>query len=61
MRTMVKLLLASGFLLLVVALWHQRYVHLPVHHVAGGICQVNPEGDLWRCVLESTGQPAQMG
>jgi 6-phosphofructokinase 1 len=46
---------------MVVALWHQRYVHLPVHLVAGGICQVNPEGDLWRCVLESTGQPAQMG
>lgn len=46
---------------MVVALWHQRYVHLPVHLVAEGICRVNPEGDLWRCVLESTGQPARMG
>jgi 6-phosphofructokinase 1 len=46
---------------MVVALWHQRYVHLPVHLVADGICRVNPEGDLWRCVLESTGQPNCMG
>ena len=46
---------------MVVALWHQRYVHLPVHLVAEGIRRVNPEGDLWRCVLESTGQPARMG
>lgn len=46
---------------MVVALWHQRYVHLPVHLVAEGIRRVDPEGDLWRCVLESTGQPAQMG
>lgn len=46
---------------MVVALWHQRYVHLPVHLVAEGIRRVDPEGDLWRCVLESTGQPARMG
>jgi 6-phosphofructokinase 1 len=46
---------------MVVALWHQRFVHLPVHLVAGGIRRVDPEGDLWRCVLESTGQPARMG
>ncbi len=46
---------------MVVALWHQRYVHLPVHLVAGGRAKVDPEGDLWRCVLESTGQPSHMG
>ncbi len=46
---------------MVVALWHQRYVHLPVHLVAEGRRKVDVEGDLWRCVLESTGQPAQMG
>jgi 6-phosphofructokinase 1 len=51
----------SGRTGMVVALWHQRYVHLPVHLVAGGIRRVDPEGDLWRCVLESTGQPARMG
>jgi len=46
---------------MVVALWHQRYVHLPVHLVAGGRARVDVEGDLWRSVLESTGQPARMG
>lgn len=46
---------------MVVALWHQRYVHLPVHVVAGGRRKVDVEGELWRCVLESTGQPVCMG
>lgn len=46
---------------MVVALWHQRYVHLPVHLVAEGRSKVAIEGDLWRSVLESTGQPARMG
>lgn len=51
----------SGKTGMVVALWHQRYVHLPVHLIAGGRRRVDPEGDLWRCVLENTGQPARMG
>jgi 6-phosphofructokinase 1 len=46
---------------MVVALWHERYVHLPVHLVAGGRRKVDLGGDLWRCVLESTGQPVSMG
>jgi 6-phosphofructokinase 1 len=46
---------------MVVALWHQRYVHLPVHLVAGGRRKVDLGGELWRCVLESTGQPVSMG
>jgi 6-phosphofructokinase 1 len=46
---------------MVVARWHQRYVHLPVHLVAEGRRKVDVEGDLWRSVLESTGQPARMG
>lgn len=44
----------------VVARWHQRFVHLPMPLVAQGRRTVDLEGDLWRCVLESTGQPAQM-
>jgi 6-phosphofructokinase 1 len=51
----------SGKTGMVVALWHQHYVHLPVHLVATGRRRVDPEGDLWRCVLENTGQPARMG
>ena len=46
---------------MVVALWHQRYVHLPVQLVAEGRRKVDVEGDLWRSVLESTGQPAKLG
>jgi len=46
---------------MVVALWHQRYVHLPVQLVAEGRRKVDVEHDLWRSVLESTGQPAKMG
>lgn len=45
---------------LVVARWHQRFVHLPMPVVASGRRKVDVEGDLWRCVLESTGQPARM-
>lgn len=46
---------------MVVARWHQRFVHLPVHLVAEGRAKVDVEGDLWRSVLESTGQPSRMG
>jgi 6-phosphofructokinase 1 len=46
---------------MVVALWHQRFVHLPAAVVASGRRRVDTQGDLWRCVLETTGQPAQMG
>jgi 6-phosphofructokinase 1 len=48
----------SGKTGLVVARWHQRFVHLPMAVVAAGRRKVDREGDLWRCVLESTGQPA---
>ena len=44
----------------VVASWHNRFVHLPVDLVAQGCNRVDPAGDLWRSVLESTGQPATM-
>ena len=44
----------------VVASWHNRFVHLPVDLVAQGCNRVDPAGDLWRSVLESTGQPAAM-
>lgn len=45
---------------LVVAQWHERFVHLPAALVASGRRKVDIKGDLWRCVLESTGQPAWM-
>jgi 6-phosphofructokinase 1 len=45
---------------MVVARWHQRFVHLPASLVASGRRKVDEHGDLWRCVLETTGQPARM-
>lgn len=46
---------------MVVARWHQSYVHLPMSLVTRGRRKVDPAGDLWRSVIESTGQPAKMG
>jgi len=46
---------------MVVARWHQSYVHLPMSLVTRGRRKVDPAGDLWRSVVESTGQPARMG
>jgi 6-phosphofructokinase 1 len=46
---------------MVVAVRHQRYVHLPMHLVTRGRRKVDPQGPLWRSVLETTGQPAILG
>jgi 6-phosphofructokinase 1 len=46
---------------MVVARWHDRFVHLPMSLVNRGRRKVDPHGDLWRSVLESTGQPAHIG
>lgn len=46
---------------MVVARWHQRFVHLPMSLVTSGRRKVDPDGDLWRSVVEVTGQPARMG
>jgi 6-phosphofructokinase 1 len=46
---------------MVIARWHQRFVHLPVDLVTSGRRKVDAQGDLWRSVLESTGQPARIG
>jgi 6-phosphofructokinase 1 len=46
---------------MVIARWHQSYVHLPMSLVTRGRRKVDPAGDLWRSVVESTGQPARMG
>lgn len=46
---------------MVVARWHQSFVHLPMSLVTRGRRKVDPAGDLWRSVVESTGQPARMG
>lgn len=41
--------------------WHTSYVHLPISFVSRhGRRMVDPTGELWRAVLESTGQPGSM-
>lgn len=45
---------------MVVARWHQRYVHLPMKLVTRGRKKVDPNGDFWRSVVEATGQPSHL-
>jgi 6-phosphofructokinase 1 len=39
---------------------HGRQVHVPIQNVTTGRKQLNPEHPMWRAVLQSTGQPAEM-
>ncbi len=42
---------------LIVARWHNSYVHVPVGVVTSARRTIDPGGDLWLSLLESTGQP----
>ena len=46
----------AGKTALVVARWHNSYVHLPVGVATLARRTVDPGGDLWLSLLESTGQ-----
>ena len=43
----------------VVGRWHGRFVHIPIGVAISRRSTVDPNGDLWLSVLESTGQPSQ--
>ena len=43
---------------MVVTSWHGRLVYVPMPDAISARKQVEPHGDLWLSVLESTGQPA---
>ena len=45
----------SGML---ISLWNNRYVHIPIPLAVARRKQVDPNGGLWLSVVESTGQPA---
>ena len=45
----------------VVGRWHGRFVHIPIPVAISRRSTVDPDGDLWLSVLESTGQPARFG
>jgi 6-phosphofructokinase 1 len=47
----------AGRTAMVVGRWHGRFVHLPISLATGSRNQVDPDGDLWMSVLETTGQP----
>ncbi len=42
---------------MVIGRWHGRFVHVPIPLAIRERNQVDPNGDLWMSVLESTGQP----
>jgi 6-phosphofructokinase 1 len=42
---------------LIVARWHNSFVHVPVGVVTSARRTIDPGGDLWLSLLESTGQP----
>jgi 6-phosphofructokinase 1 len=51
----------AGFTDVVVSRWHGRFVLLPIPLAVRNRHQVDPYGDLWFSVLESTGQPPLFG
>ncbi len=46
---------------LVIGLWGGRLVHVPLALATSGNKVIDPDGDLWRNVVEATGQPARFG
>lgn len=45
---------------MLVGRWHGAFVHLPIGIATHGRRKVDPKGELWHAVLESTGQPARL-
>ncbi len=45
----------------VVGSWNNRFVHVPIPLAVGTYRQLDPDGEEWQRVLETTGQPAAMG
>ncbi len=46
---------------LVVSFLHGQFVHVPIGVIAEGSRRLDLDGELWRAVLDSTGQPARFG
>ncbi|HOX46152.1 MAG TPA: ATP-dependent 6-phosphofructokinase [Myxococcota bacterium] len=45
---------------LLISSWANTFVHVPITSAIQRRKHLNPDGDLWRAVLESTGQPEHM-
>lgn len=50
----------SGRSGLIISLMHDRFVHVPIKMAVSERNAIDPEGTLWRDVVEATGQPAVM-
>jgi 6-phosphofructokinase 1 len=48
----------SGRTGMIISYLHGQYVHVPIALIAQGSKRVDTDGELWRAVLSSTGQPA---
>jgi 6-phosphofructokinase 1 len=46
---------------LLIGYWHGQMTHVPTRTLSGATQRINPRGELWLNVLESTGQPARIG
>ncbi|MCB1008889.1 MAG: ATP-dependent 6-phosphofructokinase, partial [Acidobacteria bacterium] len=51
----------SGRTAMLVGYWHGQLTHVPFSALEGRQRRVNPEGELWWSVLETTGQPLEIG
>ena len=51
----------AGKTRMIVGRWHNRMVHVPIDAAISRRKLVDPQGDLWLSVLETTGQPAAFG
>lgn len=47
----------AGNTAMLIGRWHGRFVHVPMRLATGRRKRVDPTGDLWMSVIESTGQP----
>jgi 6-phosphofructokinase 1 len=47
----------AGKTAMLVSRWHGLFVHVPIKATVGRTKEVDLDSPLWRCVLESTGQP----
>ncbi|MHC4139667.1 MAG: ATP-dependent 6-phosphofructokinase [Planctomycetota bacterium] len=46
---------------MVISLIHSQYVHIPIHLAISGRKRIDPRQELWRDVMEATGQPPLIG
>ena len=51
----------AGKTSMLIGYWHGRLTHVPLAALGPGRQSINPNGELWFNVLETTGQPSQIG